>query len=69
MMKADAADTINRLVQVINNEGWMKVRAWLVGSGKRNLKMQDPNHPSFKCYIESVNEIYCKNARTAFLYL
>ena len=36
-MKSDAADTVNRLVQRINNDGFMTVRSELVGSGHSDL--------------------------------
>lgn len=44
-MKSDAADTVNRLVQRINNDGFMTVRSELVGSGRRKLITQNASEP------------------------
>ena len=44
-MKKDCSDLINQLVQRINNEGYMEVRAELVGSGKRGLITQNAQDP------------------------
>lgn len=44
-MKRDCADLINQLVQRINNDGYMEVRAELVGSGKRGLIAQNGQEP------------------------
>ena len=44
-MKTYAADTVNRLVQEINNNGLMKVRSELVGSGRKNLITQNASEP------------------------
>lgn len=56
-MKEDCSDLINQLVQRINNEGDMEVRAELVGSGKRGLitqKAQDPIDLDYNLIIQSV---------------
>lgn len=44
-IKSDAADTVNRLVQRINNDGFMTVRSELVGSGRRKLITQNASEP------------------------
>ena len=44
-MKSDVADTVNRLVQRINNDGFMSVRSELVGSGRRKLITQNASEP------------------------
>lgn len=44
-MKEDCSDLINQLVQRINNEGYMEVRAELVGSGMRGLITQNAQDP------------------------
>lgn len=42
-MKGECADIVNRLVQEINREDFMKAQAHLVGSGAKNLIMQNGN--------------------------
>ena len=42
-MKAICSDIVNRLVQTINREDFMTVRAHLVGSGAKNLILQNEN--------------------------
>ncbi len=42
-MKMICSDIVNRLVQAINREEEMTVRAYLVGSGAKNLMMQNEN--------------------------
>lgn len=44
-VKSCCADVINRLVQVINAEGRMEVKQHLVGSGAKNLILQNANEP------------------------
>ena len=56
-MKKDCSDLINQLVQRINNEGDMEVRAELVGSGKRGLITQNAQKPidlDYNLIIQSV---------------
>jgi len=63
-MRALCADTINRLVQKINNDGVMEVRAFLIGSGAKNLVTQngkedvdlDYNLCILRLYDESMDE-------------
>lgn len=40
-MHRDCADVVNQLVQLINNEGLIKVKAHLVGSGAKNMITQN----------------------------
>lgn len=44
-MKTECSDAVNRLVQLINAEGKMKVRQHLVGSGNRNMILQNAKEP------------------------
>ena len=44
-MKMICADVVNQLVQAINNDGIMSVKADLVGSGAKNLITQNENEP------------------------
>lgn len=44
-LRSICSDLINQLVMAINNEGEMDVRAYLVGSGARNLETQNANQP------------------------
>ncbi len=44
-MKRLCSDIVNQLVQAINADGVMEVRAYLVGSGARNLFTQNENQP------------------------
>lgn len=43
--KSVCSDIVNQLVQAINSEGRMVVRQHLVGSGARNLVVQNANEP------------------------
>jgi len=44
-MKTLCSDLVNQLVQSINASGEMEVRAYLVGSGARNMFTQNGNNP------------------------
>ena len=44
-MKRLCSDIVNQLVQEINKDDRMSVRAFLVGSGARNLFTQNGNQP------------------------
>lgn len=44
-MKIECSDAVNRLVQLINAEGKMKVKQHLVGSGDRNMILQNAKEP------------------------
>lgn len=54
--KSECSDIVNQLVQAINSEGLMKVRQHLVGSGARNLVVQNASEPiDFDFNLEIVN--------------
>lgn len=63
-MKGLCSDIVNQLVQLINSEGELQVRAYLVGSGARNLITQnaeeaidlDFNLEIMKCYGLNIND-------------
>ena len=44
-MHTVCSDTVNQLVQLINKEGLLRVRAYMVGSGAKNLIVQNSNNP------------------------
>lgn len=44
-MKRTCSDIVNQLVQAINNDSVMTVKAYLVGSGAKNLIIQNGNSP------------------------
>lgn len=44
-MRRTCADLVNQLVMKINNGGVMEVRAYLVGSGAKNVETQNANQP------------------------
>lgn len=44
-MRAHCAEMVNWLVQAINSEGKMKVKQYLVGSGAKNLIVQNEGEP------------------------
>lgn len=68
-MKGLCSNIVNQLVQLINNEGKMHVRACLVGSGAKNLITQnadeavdlDFNLEIIDCYEFDIND--CKNIK------
>ena len=68
-MKGLCSNIVNQLVQLINNEGKMHVRAYLVGSGAKNLITQnadeavdlDFNLEIIDCYEFDIND--CKNIK------
>lgn len=45
LMKRDCSDTVNRLVQRINNDDFLRVRMEMVGSGAKNLITQNASEP------------------------
>lgn len=57
-MRATCADTINRLVQKINNDGVMEVRAVLIGSGAKNLVTQNGGSPVDLDYNLCICKLY-----------
>lgn len=44
-MRTECSDVVNRLVQSINNEGYLQVNMHMVGSGAKNLETQNANEP------------------------
>lgn len=44
-MRGECSNIINQLIQCINNDGVMKVEAYLVGSGANHLETQNGNEP------------------------
>lgn len=44
-MRRTCADLVNQLVMKINNDGEMEVRAYLVGSGAKNIETQNADEP------------------------
>ena len=44
-VRSCCSDLINQLKQRINNDGELKVTAYLVGSGARNMVTQNANEP------------------------
>lgn len=68
-MKGLCSNIVNQLVQLINNEGKMHVRAYPVGSGAKNLITQnadeavdlDFNLEIIDCYEFDIND--CKNIK------
>lgn len=45
MMRRECSDVVNRLVQNINKDNYLKVEMQMVGSGGRNLETQNSNQP------------------------
>lgn len=45
MMRRECSDIVNRLVQNINKDNYLKVEMQMVGSGGRNLETQNSNQP------------------------
>lgn len=44
-MRTECSDVVNRLVQSINNEDYLRVDMHMVGSGAKNLETQNANEP------------------------
>ena len=57
-MKWFCSDIVNQLVQRINNDSVMTVKAHLVGSGAKNLITQNANEPIDLDYNLCVVEVY-----------
>lgn len=55
-MRGLCSDIVNQLVQLINGEGKLKVKASLVGSGAKNLITQNENEPIDLDYNLSIKE-------------
>ena len=67
-MRRFCSDIVNQLVQTINNEGFLTVKAHLIGSGAKNLITQNGNEPIDLDYnlvvINSEWDIYdCKKIK------
>lgn len=68
-MKGLCSNIVNQLVQLINNEGQMLVRSYLVGSGAKNLITQNANEAIdldynleiLECYELDIND--CKSIK------
>ena len=58
-MKIFCADIVNRLVQTINNDGKMTAKAYLIGSGAKNLITQNGNEPVDLDYNLQVDGRFC----------
>ena len=58
-MKAFCADIVNRLVQRINNDGEMTAKAYLIGSGKKNLITQNGNESVDLDYNRQIDGCFC----------
>ena len=57
-MKSHCSDIVNQLVQSINNDSVLTVKAYLVGSGAKNLITQNAKAPIDLDYNLSVLEVY-----------
>ena len=44
-MRSVCSDIVNQLVQIINNQDFLTVKAHLIGSGAKNLITQNENEP------------------------
>jgi hypothetical protein len=57
----------NRLIEKVKwlkfNKHWNEVRETYLNKKNMYLRRKDSNHPSFNCYIESVNQVYNKYNR------
>lgn len=60
-MKRLYADAVNRLVQKINNDGVMEVKAFLIGSGAKNLITQNGSEPIDLDYNLCICDLYGKH--------
>lgn len=65
-LRSTCSDIVNQLVQVINNDSIVKVRACLVGSGAKNLVTQNANQPidfDFNIIIVNAKSINIRSCR------
>lgn len=51
---------IRKKEEALKPEYWLEVRETYLKKKNHYLVQQDYNHPSFKCYIEAVNEVHNK---------
>lgn len=56
-MRRECSDVVNRLVQSINNDDYLKVEMQMVGSGAKNLETQNANEPVDLDYNISIIDI------------
>lgn len=66
-MRRVCSDLINKLVQLINSENVMHVKANLIGSGARNLETQNNNEPvdlDYNLVIVETNDVDINDCRT-----
>ena len=56
-MRRECSDVVNRLVQSINNDDYLKVEMQMVGSGAKNLETQNANKPVDLDYNISIIDI------------
>jgi tRNA nucleotidyltransferase (CCA-adding enzyme) len=71
-MRTHCADIVNRLVQAINSEGTMRVKQHLVGSGAKNLIVQngeDPIDLDYNLEIINSGEFNVKDCREIKSYI
>lgn len=58
-MRTLCSGTVNELVQSINNDKKLKVKAYLVGSGAKNLETQNENLPIDLDYNLDILQCMC----------
>lgn len=71
-LKYTCSDIINQLVQAVNNDGILEVEAQLVGSGAKNLIMQNAREPvdlDYNLNIVSFNQILPNDGRKISEYI
>lgn len=71
MMRREYSDIVNRLVQNINKDNYLKVEMQMVGSGGRNLETHNSNQPVDLDYNINILHINgdindCKKLRNMF---
>lgn len=68
-LRGTCSDIVNQLVQSINNDSVMTVKACIVGSGAKNLITQNENEPIDLDYnlcivsTESINILDCRGIK------
>ena len=71
-MKYSCSDIVNRLVQAINKEGKMKVRQYLVGSGAKDMILQNADEPvdlDYNLEIISCSEFNINDGNSIKMYI
>ena len=57
--QAPSSKNVRKKADYIKQHGkWQKVREQYLSLKNKYLTMNDPNHPSFICYVEAVNNVY-----------